>query len=251
MRTQRVVQSDKGPKNVFVHALLRQGVQCGGDQSTRSHCNNCNIHSNPLTPGFVFISHSSAWFINSYCSSWPLTSLQVSLQLHFSVTFSRSTYYLYYWCNISLCVSVCVCTVCHSYVDQKQTEETQIAFHSQRTALLAAYLPNPSSVAKDPLPCVTPSRCHLGNRCRGELPAGVVDLHWLRSIELQSTALQQDVCGWTDMQKIARKCRNQAYVIGSAGIRRISITLTKTGGIRPRWCGLVVDFWGFYAQCKN
>lgn len=105
-------KSDKGPKNVFVHALLRQGVQCGEDQSTHSYCNKCNIHSNPLTPRFAFISHSSAWFINSYCSSWPLTFLQVSLQLHFSVTFSRSTDYLYYWCNISLCVSVCVCVLC-------------------------------------------------------------------------------------------------------------------------------------------
>ncbi|CAB1456537.1 unnamed protein product [Pleuronectes platessa] len=54
------------------------------------------------------------------------------------------------------------------------------------------YYPNPSSVAKDLLPCVTPARRHLGNRCRGELPAGMADLSWLRSTELQSTALPQD-----------------------------------------------------------
>lgn len=88
-----------------------------------------------------------------------------------------------------------------------QREETQIVFQSSRPELLAAYLPNPSSVAKDLPPRVTPSRCHLGNRCRGELPAGTADLCWLRSTELQSTALPQDVCGWTDTQYTAQKCR--------------------------------------------
>lgn len=81
--------------------------------------------------------------------------------------------------------------VCVMFVWIRDREETKIVSHSQRTELLAAYLPNPSSVAKDLLPRVPASHCHLGNCCQGELPAGIADLIWLHSTATRC------ICGWT------------------------------------------------------
>lgn len=97
----------------------------------------------------------------------------------------------------SVCACICYCVSC---LYGSETERRHAGCFSE-----PAYLPNPSSVAKDPLPRVPPSRCHLGNHCRGELPAGIADLCWLSSTELQSRALPRDVCDWTDMQYITQK----------------------------------------------
>lgn len=80
---------------------------------------------------------------------------------------------------------------------------------------LDAYLPNPSSVAKDLLPRVTPSHCHLGNRCRGELPAGIANLRLaaFHGAAVRITATGCTVCGWTDMRVCGGKLREQTYVM--------------------------------------
>jgi len=153
----------------------------------------CNIFSKALTSWFVFTPWHSVWFISSYCRSRPLTFLVVSLQLRRLCGFTPLAL-VTAWHQISN-ISSCVCmyllaciTVSAVEAERRNTD----CFLELRPERLTAYLPNPSSVAKDPLlPGVTPSRCHLGNRCRGELPSGIADLCWLRSIKLQSIALPQ------------------------------------------------------------
>lgn len=116
----------------------------------------------------------------------------------------------------------CVCHVC---VDQRQREETLI--------VLQSHLLDALSEAKDPLPLVTPSRCHLGNRCRGELPGGIADLCWLHSTELQPTSLPQDACSWTDRQFITPKCGGKLQKINamsSVSFNRVKTTIRHKNG---------------------
>lgn len=74
---------------------------------------------------------------------------------------------------------------------ERGSTDLDFFFFFLQSHLLSAWLPNSSSEEKDLLPRVAPFCRHLGNRCRGELPGGIVDLCWLRSTE-------SHVCCWTD-----------------------------------------------------
>lgn len=137
----------------------------------------------------------------------------------------------------------------YACVDQTDRGNTDCFPEPASLQLLAAYLPNPSSVAKDPLPRVTPSHRHLGNRCRGELPAGIADLRLaaFHGAAVGITATGCTVCGWTDMrvhntQKCGGKLQQQTYVMRSISFSWGNTTRWKTW----MWFWLETDYFDLW-----
>ncbi len=193
----------------------------------------------------MFIPLCSLWQTFDLLPSFTTTTSFLAFATHPLIVFIINKTF---WRQLT-CVSALMCHVC---VDQRHTEEALIVFRSQHPELLAAYLPNPSSVAKDPQPCVTPSRRHLGNHCRGELPAGIADLCWLRSTELQSTSLPQDVCCWMDTQHSTQKRGGKSRLM--RWVQAVSTDVSQPKSIKTRIsCWLIEDYsnWQYRINGNN